>query len=100
MKITNTEPGLRGVNTTTGHRWIEPKQTIEADLSPAEHAIAYATGWFEMPEPAGTDDGGLDRDALKTQADDLGIEYARNITTPKLKELIDAKLAEQAGAAQ
>ncbi len=36
-----------------------------------------------------------DRDALKKQADDLGLEYAPNISTAKLKELVDAKLAEK-----
>lgn len=35
-----------------------------------------------------------DREDLKKQAAELGLEYARNIPTDKLKELIDAKLAE------
>jgi hypothetical protein len=34
-----------------------------------------------------------ERDELKKQAAELGLEYAKNITTEKLKELIDAKLA-------
>lgn len=34
-----------------------------------------------------------DRDELKKQAGELGIEYPKNISTEKLKELIDAKLA-------
>jgi hypothetical protein len=34
-----------------------------------------------------------ERDELKKQANELGLEYARNISTEKLKELIDAKLA-------
>jgi hypothetical protein len=40
-------------------------------------------------------DGGssLDREDLKKQAGELGIEYPRNIPTEKLKELIDIKLA-------
>lgn len=36
---------------------------------------------------------GLDRDDLKKQAAELGIEYARNASNEKIKELIDAKLA-------
>lgn len=36
----------------------------------------------------------LDRDDLKKQAEELGLEYAPNISTVKLKELIDAKLAQ------
>jgi hypothetical protein len=34
-----------------------------------------------------------DREDLKKQAAELGLEYPRNITNEKLKELIDAKLA-------
>lgn len=34
-----------------------------------------------------------DREDLKNQAAELGLEYPRNITNEKLKELIDAKLA-------
>lgn len=33
-------------------------------------------------------------DDLKKQADELGLQYAGNISKAKLKELIDAKLAE------
>lgn len=36
----------------------------------------------------------LDRDDLKKQADELGLTYPGNISNAKLKELIDAKLAE------
>lgn len=36
----------------------------------------------------------INRDELKKQADELGIEYARNVSNEKLQELIDAKLAE------
>ncbi|OJF97584.1 hypothetical protein [Pararhizobium antarcticum] len=36
---------------------------------------------------------GLDRDDLKKQAKELGIDHAGNIPNLKLKELIDAKLA-------
>ena len=35
-----------------------------------------------------------EREDLKKQADELGIDYPRNVKTEKLKELIDAKLAE------
>jgi hypothetical protein len=34
-----------------------------------------------------------DRDDLKKQADELGLQYPGNISNVKLKELIDAKLA-------
>lgn len=44
-----------------------------------------------------TDDG-LDRDALKAQAKEMGIEFAQNIPTAKLKELVDAEVAKKATA--
>lgn len=34
------------------------------------------------------------REDLKKQANELGLEFPRNISTEKLKELVDAKLAE------
>lgn len=34
-----------------------------------------------------------ERDELKKQAGELGLEYARNITTEKLQDMINAKLA-------
>lgn len=34
-----------------------------------------------------------EREEMKKQAAELGIEYPKNISTEKLKELIDAKLA-------
>lgn len=37
-----------------------------------------------------TIDAALDRDALKAKAAELGIAYARTITTPKLAELVEA----------
>lgn len=48
MKITNIEKGPRGVNTPNGPVLIEPGQTVETELSPAEHKVAKATGWFEF----------------------------------------------------
>jgi len=45
------------------------------------------------PGGAKPNDPPSERDELKKQAAELGLEYAKNITTEKLKELIDAKLA-------
>lgn len=59
MRITNTQNGPRGVNTTRGPVLIEPGQSVEADLSPAELEIARGTGWFSFEgnaKPAGGDD--------------------------------------------
>lgn len=46
------------------------------------------------PDETSDNGGKLDRDDLKKQAAELGLEYPRNISTEKLNELIDAKLAE------
>lgn len=48
MKITNIQKGPRGVNTLAGTVLIEPGQTVEAELSAAEHKVAKATGWFDF----------------------------------------------------
>lgn len=40
-----------------------------------------------------TDDEPLDRDALKALAAELGLDYARNISTEKLAELVAAEEA-------
>jgi hypothetical protein len=66
MKVTNNQAGPRGLNT---------KDSSQSDEF----------------QGRGSDS---DRDDLKKQADELGIEYAKNIPTDKLKELVDAKLAE------
>jgi len=90
MKVTNLEKGPRGINTTSGAVLVEVGETVEVEVSEAELKVAQATGWFDFSEV----EPGLDRDDLKKQADELGIEYPKNISTAKLKELVDAKLAE------
>lgn len=56
---------------------------IQADL--------YIRDGFE--EVDGGSDNSLDLDALKKQAEELGIEYSANIGAKKLKERIDKHLA-------
>jgi hypothetical protein len=132
MKITNTQPGPRGVNTVNGPVLVEPGETVEVDIFEREKEHLEAAAWFKVEgsytsngktagssdlKAAATDasaeiadlkrqlaekDAELaalkadepDRDELKKQADELGIEYPSNVKTAKLKELIDAKLAE------
>lgn len=161
MKITNTQPGPRGVNTIAGQMLVEPNQTIEAKVYARESEHIAATGWFtvegefepnpgeqvrapmnddssvkaalvakdaeidalkldvvasnaaivslkrdlaakddeiaklkaELEAAAANDEPSSERDELKKQAVELGITFARNITTDKLRALIDAKLA-------
>jgi len=87
MKVTNISKGPRGLNSTKGPVLIDPKETAEMEVS-------KGTGWFEFEGEAADAGEKLDRDELKKQADELGLQYAANIKTEKLKELIDAKLAE------
>ncbi|TPM39590.1 hypothetical protein [Mesorhizobium sp. B2-3-4] len=94
MKVTNNQAGPRGLNTLDGAVLVDPGQTVDVDMADAEMKVAKATGWFSFGAAKAADEGSLDREDLKKQADELGIEYARNIPTDKLKELVDAKLAE------
>ncbi|MER8594804.1 hypothetical protein [Mesorhizobium sp. M0323] len=69
-------------------------------MSAAEVKVAKATGWFPFPgknssqsdeflQGKGTD---TEREDLTKQANQLGIDHAKNVPTDKLKELVDAKL--------
>lgn len=102
MKVTNNQAGPRGINTTSGPVLVEPGQTVDVDVSATELKVAKATGWFSFAgkdssksdEFQGKGAADTEREDLKEQAGELGIEYARNISTEKLKELVDAELAE------
>ncbi|MBX4870588.1 hypothetical protein HJA85_27075 [Rhizobium bangladeshense] len=91
MKVKNITNGPKGVNSVDGPVEIGPGETVDVEMSEAEVASSKRMKWFEFSTG---DEPKLDRDDLKKQAEELGIEYAPNITTPKLKELIDAQLAE------
>lgn len=103
--LTNTAPGVRGIHTAKGMVYFKPKQSrsVEFEDSEAGKAMAeraHKRGFTaveadDAPEPEKhADDVPVDREDLKKQADELGLDYAKNIPTDKLKELIDAKLAE------
>lgn len=94
MKVTNICAGPRGINTVSGAVLLDPGQTLDLDVSAAELKVSKGTGWFDIDGEAVADQDGDDREELKKQANELGIEYAKNIPTDKLKELIDAKLAQ------
>ncbi len=51
MKIRNISKGPRGLHTVGGTVMLAPGQEIEAEMSDAEHTMAYLTGWFDMPAP-------------------------------------------------
>jgi len=93
MKVTNISKGPRGLHSVGGPVLVEPGETVEIEINEVELKVSEGTGWFKFEgEAAGGEK--LDRDELKKQADELGLQYAANIKSEKLKELIDAKLAE------
>lgn len=70
---------------------------VEADLLEGEEGDtelddALADGWFrttgEALEGIPSDEEAPTRDELKAKADELGLEYAGNISTKKLAELV------------
>lgn len=80
MKITNTQPGPRGVNTTTGAVLIDPKQTVDVKVYAREKEGMESSGWFEIkgdyePNPdapaSHAGKGGDDVAGLKAKITDL-----------------------------
>lgn len=56
---------------------------------------ALNDGWFlTTPEALPSDEAEPTRDEVKQMADELGIEYIKNIKTDKLQKLVEAKLEE------
>lgn len=94
MKVTNISKGPRGLNAIGGPVLVEPRETVDIEISEVELNVSKGTGWFEFEGEAVDAVEPLDRDELKKQAAELGLEYQPNIKTDKLKELIEAKLAE------
>lgn len=48
QKITNTQPGPRGVNAKGGIVMIDPGQTVDVDIDAGELENSRKTGWFEF----------------------------------------------------
>ncbi|WP_312416683.1 hypothetical protein [Shinella sp.] len=48
MKVTNISAGPRGLNTKAGPVLVEPKDTVEVELSEAEYKVSKGTGWFDF----------------------------------------------------
>lgn len=62
---------------------------------------ALKDGWFlttpkalEAAEPESKSDAAPTRDEIKQKADELGIEYPKNIKTPRLQKLVEDELDE------
>jgi hypothetical protein len=87
--ITNITNGPKGVHGRDGIVVLQAGETAEVEMGAGEIASSARTGWFEGFEP---EDGDA-LDALKAQADELGIDYPEAIGAQALKALIDAALA-------
>jgi hypothetical protein len=100
MKITNVADGPRGIFDKSGTMvTLNKGETRDVDLSDAE-AKDLNKEWFKAgaaekkaEEPEGDKP---DRDALKARADELKLDYAANISTDKLKALVDEAEKSQA----
>ncbi|CAN7448881.1 hypothetical protein LJR235_002888 [Pararhizobium sp. LjRoot235] len=96
VKLENTRPGGFGI---PGGPVIAGKSILEVEQSDwdtvKDHPVVAAWIKTEHLIVSGEDDDPKpsERDDLKKQAAELGLEYPKNISTEKLKELIDAKLA-------
>ena len=66
MKFTNISAGPRGLNTKAGTVLVEPRQTVDVELDPAEKAIALKSGWF-VDGDAPKDEPGESLDSLRAQ---------------------------------
>jgi hypothetical protein len=96
MRVKNITNGPKGVNSVDGPVEIAAGQEVDVEMTDGEIASSKRMKWFEFSGSASGSDAGepkLDRDDLKKQADELGLEYPGNISNVKLKEMIDAKLA-------
>lgn len=70
-------------------KWYEPVHPLDHDADGRKGGAAPAVDGDGKPEPS-------ERDKLKAEATELKIEFAANIRTDKLKELVEAKKAESA----
>lgn len=95
--IKNTSRAPQGVHTVDGLKFIEPGATVPVDVADdyvdRVKALPFLDAKWAGEKAEGSDADVLDRDDLKKQAAELELEYPRNISTEKLKEMIDAKLA-------
>ncbi|MBN9034172.1 MAG: hypothetical protein BGO05_16680 [Rhizobiales bacterium 63-7] len=97
VTITNNRPGGFGI---PGGPVIDGGKSLTADAKDwnevKDHPVVAAwidAGHLTVEGGDTVDDASDDREELKKHATELGIDYAKNISTEKLKELIDAKLA-------
>lgn len=90
MRVKITKPGIFGA---------KGEIPVGTEVTVKDEPKGWA-GRYEVITGNGDDKAAItnpshgEREELKKQADELGIEYAKNVSNAKLQELIDAKLAE------
>lgn len=77
MKITNTQPGPRGINTVNGPVLVEPGQTVEVEIFAREKAHIKASKWFEVEGDYIDNPGVTAAPALKDAAQNVDAELDR-----------------------
>ncbi|MDX0948970.1 hypothetical protein GOD93_25385 [Sinorhizobium medicae] len=77
MKITNTQPGPRGINTVNGPVLVEPGQTVEVEIFAREKAHIKASKWFEVEGDYTDNPGATAAPALKNAAQNVDAELDR-----------------------
>lgn len=77
MKITNTQPGPRGINTVNGPVLVEPGQTVEVEIFAREKAHIKASKWFEVEGDYTDNPGVTAAPALNDAAQNVDAELDR-----------------------
>ena len=77
MKITNTQPGPRGINTVNGPVLVEPGQTVEVEIFALEKAHIKASKWFEVEGDYTDNPGVTAAPTLKDAAQNVDAELDR-----------------------
>ncbi|AEH79655.1 hypothetical protein SM11_chr2401 [Sinorhizobium meliloti SM11] len=77
MKITNTQPGPRGINTVNGPVLVEPGQTVEVEIFAREKAHIKASKWFEVEGDYTDNPAVTAAPALKDAAQNVNAELDR-----------------------
>lgn len=97
MKITNNSAAPQGVHAAQGLVFIKPGSSRDLDLT--EDGLKRARRLPFLSAAWGDQDGAAkpkenapvvsERDALKSRAAALGLEFAGNISTAKLQDMVD-----------
>ncbi|MDX0596490.1 hypothetical protein GOD17_14840 [Sinorhizobium medicae] len=77
MKITNTQPGPRGINTVNGPVLVEAGQTVEVEIFAREKAHIKASKWFEVEGDYTDNPGVTAAPALNDAAQNVDAELDR-----------------------